>query len=182
MKVLKRLAIILLPVLIGFAIGYLTGFQAAQPAVRFSPMDRAEINHDGKTIAIDYSRPYVRKRTIFGELVPFGQVWRSGANEATALTTDADLEIGDTAIPAGAYTIYTVPNRDRWTLIINRQTGQWGTSYDPTQDLARVEMRVEPTENHVEQFTIRFEAGGDGGVLIFEWETTRASVPFLVAG
>lgn len=132
---------------------------------------------DGKTVNITYSRPSAKGRKIMGGLVPYGQVWRTGANEATSFTTDTDLVVGGTAVPAGKYTLYTLPGESSWKLIINKQTGQWGTKYDEKQDLARVAMQVGKTSAPVEQFTISFDkAGSDVAKLKLEWENTSASV------
>ena len=115
---------------------------------------------DGKTVTIDYSRPSMRGRKIFGGLVPYGQVWRTGANSATSLKTDANLTIGGAAVPAGSYTLYTIPSETGWKLIINKQTGQWGTEYDEKQDLARVDMKVAKNATPTEQFTISLRQDG----------------------
>lgn len=132
---------------------------------------------DGKTVNIAYSRPSAKGRKIMGGLVPYGQVWRTGANEATSFTTDADLVVGGTTVPAGKYTIYALPGESAWKLIINKQTGQWGTKYDEKQDLARVDMQVSKTSAPVEQFTISFDKAGDNAAkLKLEWENTAASV------
>jgi hypothetical protein len=132
----------------------------------------------GKEVKIDYSRPSIRGRKIMGGLVPYGQVWRTGANEATSLTTGVDLSIGDTKVPAGKYTLYTLPGEKSWKLIINKQTGQWGTEYDQAQDLARVAMMKSALSSPVEQFTIKLEkTGADAANLVLEWETTRVAVP-----
>jgi hypothetical protein len=132
---------------------------------------------NGKTIEIDYGRPYMRGRKIFGGLVPYGQVWRTGANEATSLVTEADLVIGGAHVPAGSYTLYSLPQESGWKLIINKETGQWGTKYDPSQDLVRVDMRVERLPAPVEQFTIVLDQRSqDAGVLRMEWENTAVWV------
>ena len=133
---------------------------------------------DGKTITINYSRPSMRGRTIFGGLVPYGQVWRTGANAATTLKTDVDLTIGGASVPAGTYTLYSIPEEKKWTLIINKETGQWGTKYDQAQDLARVEMKVsKPANGAFEQFTIGFDQNGAAkAVLKLEWADTLAKV------
>lgn len=131
----------------------------------------------GKSVTIDYSSPRAKGRKIYGQLVPFGQVWRTGANEATALVTPVDLNIGGTTVPAGSYTIFTIPNKDKWTLIISKKTGEWGTDYPgPSNDLARVDMKVSALPSPVENFTIAFEKAGSGANLNIDWETTRASV------
>jgi hypothetical protein len=132
---------------------------------------------DGKTISIDYSRPSMRSRKIFGGLVPYDQVWRTGANAATSLKTDVDLDIGGATVPAGSYTVYTLPGMNSWKLIINKQTGQWGTEYSQGQDLARIPMKVTQRSSGLELFTISFDkTGGASAVLKLEWENTIASV------
>lgn len=131
----------------------------------------------GKSVTIDYGSPRVKGRKIYGELVPFGQVWRTGANEATALVTPVDLTIGGTAVPAGSYTVFAIPNKDKWTLVISKKTGEWGTDYPgQANDLARVDMKVSTLPSPVENFTISFEKAGNGANLNIDWETTRASV------
>ena len=131
----------------------------------------------GQSVTIDYSSPRAKGRKIYGELVPFGQVWRTGANEATTLVTTADLNIGGTAVPAGTYTIFTVPNKDKWSLVISKKTGEWGTDYPgQANDLARVDMKVSALPSPVENFTISFEKAGNGANLNIDWETTRASL------
>ncbi|HEU4452589.1 MAG TPA: DUF2911 domain-containing protein, partial [Longimicrobium sp.] len=108
--------------------------------------------------------------------------WRTGANAATTLVTPVDLQIGEARIPRGTYTLYTIPSQGGWTLIVNRQTGQWGTQYEQTRDLVRIPMRVSTLERPVERFTIEFEPGRNGqSTLAMEWERTRAYVPFRVA-
>jgi hypothetical protein len=97
---------------------------------------------DGKAIKTDYSSPRMKGRKIFGGVVPFDQVWRTGANEATTLVTDADLRVGGKEIPAGSYTLFTLPGTDKWTLIINKKTGEPGTPYPEGEDLLRVDMKV----------------------------------------
>jgi len=131
----------------------------------------------GKSVTIDYGSPRAKGRKIYGELVPFGQVWRTGANEATTLVTPVDLTIGGTSVPAGSYTIFTVPNKDKWTLVISKKTGEWGTDYPgQSNDLARVDMKVSALPSAAENFTIAFEKAGNGANLNIDWETTRASV------
>ena len=152
--------------------------QQADKSKRPSPPGTAEFTFaDGKKVTINYSRPSAKGRKIVGGLVPYDQVWRTGANEATSLKSDADLVIGGTTVPAGSYTLYSLPSQSAWKLIINKQTGQWGTQYDQSQDLARVDMNVTQLSQPVEQFTISFEkSGGDVAKLNLEWEKTRASV------
>ncbi len=137
---------------------------------------------DGKTIKVDYSSPRVRGRKIFGEasekaLVPFGEIWRTGANKATTFVSDANLTVGGKAVPAGSYTMFTIPKADKWTLIINKKTAEWGIPYKYEADeLARVDMQVSKTPAPVENFTIAFDEAGSKCTLRMEWENTRASV------
>lgn len=153
----------------------------ADKSQRPSPPGAAEVTLNGKKITIDYSRPSMHGRKIMGELVPYGKVWRTGANEATTLTTEADLDIGGATVPAGKYTLYTLPSEGTWKLIINKQTGQWGTVYHEDQDLARVDMQKAPLSQAVEQFTISFEKPNDNSAnLVIEWENTKLSVPVKV--
>jgi hypothetical protein len=152
-----RWGLVALAIAVAFVVGMFVGFRLGQPSVRLSPAGTAETTVGGVRVSIAYSRPYVRGRTVFGELVPWGELWRTGANEATSLVTDGDLLIGDTTVPAGEYTLYTIPEPSGWTLIVNRETGQWGTVYDEEFDLARIPMRSETLSELVEQLTIRFE-------------------------
>jgi hypothetical protein len=172
-----------------FAIGILTAVLAItalmdaqqDKSARPSPPGTAEVTLKGKRITVDYSRPSMRGRKIMGGVVPYGQVWRTGANEATTLTTEADLNIGGTNVPAGKYTLYTLPSEGTWKLIINKQTGQWGTQYDESQDLARIDLKKSPLNQPVEQFTISFNKKNDSTAdLVLKWETTELSAPVTV--
>ena len=145
---------------------------------RPSPPAQASVNFGSKTVTIDYSAPSMKGRKIFGGLLPYGKVWRTGANEATTLKTDINLKIGDLGVPAGTYTLYSIPDEQGWTLIVNKQTGQWGTVYDQTKDLGRVKMEegVMPS-SPVETFQIKFEHTKDLTTeLHLKWETTDVYV------
>jgi hypothetical protein len=168
----------LLGMLVAVAVAVLAAISVAQPNKPASPPGEATLKlADGKTVSIQYSRPSMRGRKIFGGLVPYDQVWRTGANAATSLKTDVALTIGGASVPAGSYTLYTLPGANGWKLIINKQTGQWGTEYSQGQDLARVEMKVTQRPSPLEQFTISFDkTGGDSATLKLEWDTTVASV------
>lgn len=137
---------------------------------------------DGKTITVDYSSPRAKGRKIFGAasdkaLVPYDAIWRTGANDATTFVSDANLTVGGKAVPAGSYTIFTVPKADAWTLVISKKTGEWGTDYPgEKEDLVRVPMSVSKTSAPVENFTIAFDQAGSKCTLRMEWENTRASV------
>ena len=144
---------------------------------RPSPPGTAEVALKNKKITIDYSRPSLKGRKVGQELAPYGKVWRTGANEATALNTEIDLNIGGAKVPAGKYTLYTLPSEGTWKLIINKQTGQWGTQYDESQDLARVDMKKTALPQPVEQFTISFDKKNENTAnLNLDWENTRVSV------
>jgi hypothetical protein len=145
---------------------------------RPSPPAKAECKlPNGRTVTVDYSSPRAKGRKIFGGLVPYGQIWRAGANEATTFVTTGDISVGGKPVPAGKYTIFTVPAEDKWTLVISKKTGEWGTAYPgPDNDLARIDMKVLKTSAPVENFTIAFDPSGNGCTLRMEWENTRASV------
>ena len=145
---------------------------------RPSPPGTAEVTLKGKKITIDYSRPSLKGRHVGQELAPFGQVWRTGANEATTFVTEGDVKVGDVNVPAGNYTLFTLPSEGTWKLIINKQTGQWGTRYDESQDLARIDLQKSQLPRPVEQFTISFnKKSADSADLVLEWENLRLSVP-----
>ena len=119
----------------------------------------------------------MKGRKIYGDLVPYGKVWRTGANEATTFVNSADVVVGGKTVPAGSYTIFTVPTADKWTLIINKKTGEWGIPYKYEKDeLAKVDMKVSKLDSPVENFTITYEKSGSGCTMELDWETTRASV------
>src|SRR5712691_7876457 len=147
-------------------------------AARPSPAAKASCTlADGKTITVDYSSPRAKERKIYGGFVPYGEVWRAGANEATTFVTTTDLMVGGTHVPAGNYTIFAIPNPDKWTLIISKKTGEWGIPYPgPSEDLARIDMKASTLSSAVENFTIAFDKAGGGCTLRMDWETTRASV------
>ena len=154
---------------------------AAQMAKRLSPQESVERSISGKKITVVYGRPYMKGRKIMGGLVPYGQVWRTGANEATLFTTEADLEMGGTTIPKGAYSLYTLPSEQTWKLIINKRKGQSGMmhDYDPSQDLVRLDLEKKTLAETVEQFTISLEeTGADAGVMKLAWENTFLWIPF----
>jgi Protein of unknown function (DUF2911) len=164
--------------LVMMAAGLAVGQQPPEDkSKRPSPPATAEVTLKGKKITIDYSRPSLKGRKVGQELAPYGKVWRTGANEATALNTEVDLNIGGVKVPAGKYTLYTLPSEGSWKLIINKQTGQWGTKYDQSQDLARVDMKKSALPQSVEQFTISFDKKDETTAdLNLDWENTRVSV------
>jgi hypothetical protein len=147
-------------------------------ASRPSPPAKAECKFtDGKNITVDYSSPRMKGRKIYGGLVPYGQVWRTGANEATSFVTTTALSINGTGVPAGSYTLFTIPNATGWELILSKKTGMWGTEYPgPGEDLLRAPMKVAALPGAVENFTIAFEQKGETCTMNVDWETTRVSI------
>jgi hypothetical protein len=159
---------------------FLTQVFAQKPIV--SPRDSVKINFNGKIIAVNYGKPSMLGRKIFGAFVPYYKVWRTGAGAATVLTTDADLEVDGAVVPRGTYSLYTLPSEERWKLIINKQTGQWGTTYMSQLDLARIDLKVKKLKAPVEECTFKLEKNGTGsGTLKIEWENTSLSVPFHIS-
>jgi Protein of unknown function (DUF2911) len=138
-----------------------------------SPPAQTSATIGGHAVAIKYSAPSVRGRKIFGGLVPFGTIWRFGANEATALSTDGDLMIGNVSVPKGNYTLYIWPtSATDMMLVINKQTGQWGTEYDKGQDLGRVPFKITKASAPVETLAIKLSSNA----LTFDWENTHGTV------
>ena len=183
---------------VGFAIAAMTIFCVAPVMAqqkRISPHETIGTVIDGNRVTVIYGRPYTKDpktgepRKIWGTLVPFGKVWRTGADEATLLITQQDIQMGDATIPAGAYSLWTLPNEDGTAkLIINKQIGQWGQDYkdmtkvyDEKNDLARVDLKKEPLEKPNDQFTMSVGKNPSGGGLIkLMWDDTQYSVAFTV--
>jgi hypothetical protein len=146
-----------------------------------SPPENVATTIAGKRITIDYYAPSMHGRKIMGGLVPFGEVWCTGANWATKITSDAPLQIGGLKLAKGSYSIWTIPNENEWTLIINNQTGQFHLNYDPSRDFGRTKMNVKKLATPVEIFRIELRSdGGNKGTLALLWERTEASIPFTV--
>lgn len=146
---------------------------AHRPLGQLSVRDTARASVSGADVWVDYSRPSKRGREIFGNVVPWNTVWRTGANSATQFSTPVDLVIGGATVPAGKYTLWTLPTPSGWQVILNKQTGQWGTEYHQEQDLVRVPAKVETLATPLEQMTIAFE----GNALTVAWDRTKISVP-----
>jgi hypothetical protein len=175
---MKKLIVVLALVLVG--VGVFFGVKASQQdkSKRPSPSATAQCAlADGKTITVDYSSPRLKGRKVGDKIAPYGEVWRAGANEATTFVTTADLVVGGTKVPAGSYTLFAMPNPDKWTLVISKKTGEWGVPYPGADsDFARVDMKVSALPSPMENFTISFDKSGSGCTLRMEWDTTRASV------
>jgi hypothetical protein len=164
-----------------FSLFLAAGFTACaqqDKSKRPSPPATATVDFGGgKSLTIEYSSPRVKGRKIFGEVVPYGQVWRTGANEATSFVSNVDLNVGGTMVPAGSYTLFTIPNKDKWTLILSKKTGEWGTNYPgPSEDLVRIDMAVSTPPSLTENFTISLDKTPIGATLNIDWENTRAAV------
>lgn len=174
---MRKAAVLSLCLLVSAAVA--TAQEAKKP---LSPAAKATATLAGKTITIDYSAPSKRERVIMGGLVPYGKLWRTGANAGTTLKTEADLMIGSLHVPAGTYTLLTIPNEKEWTLVVSKQSGLWGTNgYDEAKDLGRVAMKVIPVKDTVETFTIAIAPAGENkGALSMKWENVEASVPVMV--
>ena len=144
------------------------------PARELSVRDTARATVGTATVSVDYGRPLRRGRTLVGALLPYDEVWRTGANAATQLTTSAPIELAGVALHPGTYTLWTLPTRGGVSLIINGQSGQWGTDYDASHDIARRPMAVDSLPANVERFTIRIDPAGR---LVMEWGTFQWSAP-----
>jgi hypothetical protein len=161
-------------------------------APRLSPHETISTKVDGNRVTIVYGRPYTTKpgtneaRKIWGGLVPYDKVWRTGADEATLLLTEQPIAIGDLALAPGSYTLFTFPSADGSAkLIVNKKVGQWGIPYDEKKEaaneLGRVDLKKDTLDTPVDQFTMALERGpSGGGVISMMWENTKYSVPFTV--
>lgn len=165
-------------VLLFFGLLFATLFARAQEA-RLSPLAMTTMKYHDTYVKITYGQPQARGRDVFGSLVPYGEVWRTGANEATEITLTRDLLINGLLLKAGTYTIFTIPERIKWTIIINRAVGLWGSyNYDPKLDVVRFEVPVQDLEKETHpSFTIQLDQNNDKANLVFTWEQVRVIVP-----
>jgi hypothetical protein len=149
---------------------------------RISPHESTMATVDGSAMFIEYGRPSTRGRTIFGRLVPYGDVWCPGADEATMLSTSRPLHIGQLAVPAGEYSLWILPTEAAWTLVVSKDAHTFHTSYRASRDFGRVAMQKRTLPASVEQLTFAIEPNpsGPGGRIVMSWATTEASVSFLV--
>jgi Protein of unknown function (DUF2911) len=139
-----------------------------------SPRGEVDATVGPMHVVVDYGRPSKRGRTIFGGVVPYNTVWRTGANAATGFKIDQDATLGATRVPAGEYTLFSLPTADAWTLVVSKKTREWGTEYDSTADLARIPMRVTAASAPVELFTISVDPKGS---IQFSWDTRVGTLP-----
>ena len=147
-----------------------------------SPHVRTDWTIDGSNISIEYGRPSLKGRVVGTAIDPYdGKEWRTGADEATTLKTSKALTFGKLQVPAGTYTLYTIPVNGTWQLIISKKTGQWGIPYPgKADDLGRAPMTVSKNAKPVETLTFTIDDTPAGGTLIIDWGATRASIPFTV--
>lgn len=146
---------------------------------RKSPIAIAKVNHNDTYLKVVYGQPYMKGREIFGDLVPYNQVWRTGANEATELTATSDILFAGNRLEAGTYALFTIPGQEQWTIILNSELGQWGAfEYDSNFDVVRTDVNATTTENATEAFSIQFgEVANDTTSMIMRWENTSVRVP-----
>ena len=145
---------------------------------RPSPLEVVTMKWEDTYVKITYSRPHKKGRKIFGELVPYGKIWRTGANEATELTTTKDIKLAGNEIPAGTYTLFTIPQKDKWTIILNSDLGQWGAyRYDESKDVIRFDVPTKQLSATYEPFTIEFEQTASEVVLKMMWDQTGVVIP-----
>ncbi|HEV2287587.1 MAG TPA: DUF2911 domain-containing protein [Candidatus Acidoferrales bacterium] len=164
---------------VGLAVFAMNGYAQQDKSKRPSPPAQAQCKFaDGNTITTDYSSPRMKGRKIYGGLVPWGKVWRVGANEATTFVPTVNVVVGGKEVAAGNYTIDAIPNADKWTFIVSKKTKIWGIPYPGEQfDLMRTDdVKVSQLSAPVEDFTISFEPAGNVCTMNMDWETTRASI------
>lgn len=179
---MKQLLLAIAPLALALCVAPALSAQAPKKAPA-SPHDTVTASVGGKTITITYGRPYMKGRKIYGGLVPFDKVWRTGADEATTFTTDGDVMLGSLHVPAGTYALYTIPGNEEWTVILNKVAKTWGLNYEKNkaQDLGQAKAKTEKIAAPVEQLTIAIQPGdGKNATLSIAWETTRATIPIMV--
>ena len=148
------------------------------PATRPSPLAIASAKYKEAYLKIVYSQPRKNGRTVFGSLVPYGKVWRTGANEATEFTITNDITLNNILVKAGTYSLFTIPNKDKWTIILNHELGLWGSyNYNPKMDLLRFDIPTQKTANTFEAFTIQCEARNNVADILMSWDDIQVSIP-----
>lgn len=145
---------------------------------RPSPLAIAAARYQDHYVKITYSQPQKKNREIFGNLVPYGKVWRTGANESTEITTTKNILVNDVLLKAGTYSIFTIPEEEKWTVIINSDVGMWGAyNYNPKKDLWRFEVPVQRNDKTFDPFTISFDQRNDVADLLMMWDNVKVSIP-----
>jgi hypothetical protein len=171
-------------VVVLISLGWLTKFYMMKQTKSFSPEEEVVFNQGDVTIKVMYNRPYKKGRVIFGGLVPYGKVWRTGANEATTFDTSKDLVFEGKTLKKGKYTLWTIPGENTWKVIFNSQHGQWGVNSDgeanrdPQNDALSIDIQAVQQEREFDQFTIAFETVGEEAEMVLLWDKTLVSVPF----
>jgi hypothetical protein len=187
MKIIKRLALVLLIV---FGLFYFLGLPYLRKQTKkISPERVTSYTYKGADLSVHYSAPHKKNRVIFGELVPYGQVWRTGANEPTTFTTSKNLTIVDKNLPKGTYSLWTIPNKDSWQVIFNTEVPDWGvslisggkkTTRDPEKDVLQVEVPTSKLDQPIDQFIISFSQE-EPMYLSLAWDTTKISIPISIS-
>lgn len=145
---------------------------------RLSPLAMTTFKYDDTYVKVTYCRPHIRDREVFGNIVPFGEVWRTGANEATEITITEDIQIDGHPVKAGTYTLFTIPGKEKWTIILNIELGQWGAfDYNPDKNILTFDVPVQKTDVVYEPFTINFANKGEVVTLQLMWNTTMVEIP-----
>ncbi|HEY9008384.1 DUF2911 domain-containing protein [Ohtaekwangia sp.] len=165
-------------------LGRLTMYYMKKQTKSFSPEEEIVFNDRDLSVKVFYNRPYKKGREIFGKLVPFGVVWRTGANEATTFETSKDLQFEGKTLKKGKYTLWTIPGEETWVFIFNSEFGQWGVNSageanrDPARDVLKLEVHSVQQDRLFEQFTIAFEKVGEDAEMVLMWDKTLVAVPF----
>ena len=171
---MKRVLIILAGIVVLLVVAF---FVVRSVTKSNSPEAVAQFEQNGFTVEVNYCRPYKKGRVIFGGLVPYGKVWRTGANEATTIKFGQDVTVAGQPVKAGSYTLWTIPSQQGWIVVINGETGQWGTNYDLKRDVLRVPVSTRPLSPPADQFEITFTPENTGTDMLLSWDTTEAVVP-----
>ena len=180
----KFLIFTLIGVVVLVALVSIVGYFRTKQAKSFSPEEEVVFTQKDLTIKVFYNRPYKKGRKIFGGLVPYGKVWRTGANEATTFETNKNLTIENQTLKAGKYSVWTIPGEETWSIIFNEEHGQWGinsrgeANREPSRDVLTVKAHAVEQEQVFEQFTISFEETGEDAEMVFLWDRTLVSLPF----
>lgn len=174
---MRKLIIILVVVLGVIGLGYGALQMLKLNTKKHSPEAEVPYFKGDFKVSVAYCQPAKKGREIFGNLVPYNEVWRTGANEATHFTTNKDLKFAEGTLPKGTYSLFSIPNEGEWTIIFNNKNGQWGTQYDQDEDQLRVKAKPSKLDETVEIFRIRFDEAQDSVLMQLEWDQTRVSLP-----
>ena len=167
-----------------FAAASIVNDSIVKPQVRNSPIMIANLKtSENIYVKCTYGQPLKKGREIFGNLIPYGKLWRTGANEATEITFTTNIQIGESALQAGTYTLFSIPNKDKWTIILNSELGQWGDfSYDASKNILIYDAKVNSNSDIYEGFTIQFEEVKNGFNMLLLWDNAKVTVPIQKIG